>query len=115
MGKHLQGVQEEEDNEKRGRTLERRKERERESAVCCEVLCEKEDLRCRQKGREESWRDSERGREGGSECDREAQWKRERDCEGGEETVSHSASLSTSSEGLLAFPRLISALPHGLD
>lgn len=87
--------------------------------MCCEVLCEKEDLRCRQKGREESWRVGEmvRGerREGASECDREAQWKRERDCEGGEETVSHSASLSTSSEGLLSFLRLISALPHGLE
>lgn len=36
MGKHLQGVQEEEDNEKRGRTLERRKEREREQ---CAARC----------------------------------------------------------------------------
>lgn len=35
MGKPLQGVQEEEDNEKRGRTLERRKEREQCAVRCC--------------------------------------------------------------------------------
>lgn len=35
MGKPLQGVQEEEDNEKRGRTLERRKGREQCAVRCC--------------------------------------------------------------------------------
>lgn len=113
MGKPLQGVQEEEDNEKRGRTLERRKEREQCAVRCC--VRKKTSGAVKRGGRRVGEMVRGERREGASECDREAQWKRERDCEGGEETVSHSASLSTSSEGLLSFLRLISALPHGLE
>lgn len=51
MGKHLQGVQEEEDNEKRGRALERKEEREQCAGRSC---VRKRTSGAAKRGREES-------------------------------------------------------------